>query len=205
MRKKSHLVLRMLEQRIGQELLLQVFNKQLSLASNAATTKISGGAWGHLLLSTNLFVKAIFTVTGKNMVVFVDEWVRTGGHAKFSLTSVFNRKRFVNKIELIVTNTNGVERFIVFIFRNTVELEIRQDCVSQKGIRKYVGPLLLTIQELDGTFKHTIQIENTVVKHDITCHSKSRRNKKRKIPLCTGEEVDMDLTAMEYVTKLTPN
>ncbi|XP_077291969.1 TATA-box binding protein associated factor 2 isoform X2 [Arctopsyche grandis] len=173
MRKKSHLVLRMLEQRIGQELLLQVFNKQLSLASNAATTKISGGAWGHLLLSTNLFVKAIFTVTGKNMVVFVDEWVRTGGHAKFSLSSVFNRKR------------------------NTVELEIRQDCVSQKGIRKYVGPLLLTIQELDGTFKHTIQIENTVVKHDITCHSKSRRNKKRKIPLCTGEEVDMDLTAMD--------
>lgn len=78
-----------------------------------------------------------------------------------------------------------------------MELEIRQDSVSQRGIRKYVGPLLLTIQELDGTFKHTIQIENTVVKHDITCHSKSRRNKKKKIPLCTGEEVDMDLSAME--------
>ncbi|KAH9636821.1 hypothetical protein HF086_017024 [Spodoptera exigua] len=175
MRKKSHLVLRMLEQRIGQELLLQVFNKQLSLATNAANTKIGSGLWGHLLLSTNLFVKAIFTVTGKDMAVFVDQWVRTGGHAKFQLTSVFNRKR------------------------NTVELEIRQDCVHERGIRKYVGPLLVQLQELDGTFKHMLQIENTVVKADITCHSKSRRNKKKKIPLCTGEEVDMDLSAMDTV------
>lgn len=81
--------------------------------------------------------------------------------------------------------------------RNTVELEIRQDCVHERGIRKYVGPLLVQLQELDGTFKHMLQIENTVVKADITCHSKSRRNKKKKIPLCTGEEVDMDLSAME--------
>lgn len=93
MRKKSHLVLRMLEQRIGQELLLQVFNKQLSLATKSANTKIGSGFWGNLLLSTNLFVRAIFTVTGKDMAVFVDQWVRTGGHAKFHLTSVFNRKR----------------------------------------------------------------------------------------------------------------
>lgn len=84
-----------------------------------------------------------------------------------------------------------------FLNRNTVELEIRQDAVHERGIRKYVGPLLVQLQELDGTFKHTLQIENTVVKADITCHSKSRRNKKKKIPLCTGEEVDMDLSAME--------
>lgn len=173
MRKKAHLLIRMLEHRIGQELLLQVFNKQLALATNAAGTKISSGLWHHLLISTNVFTKAIFTVTGKDMSVFMDQWVRTGGHAKFLLTSVFNRKR------------------------NTIELEIRQDCVNQKGVRKYVGPLLVQLQELDGTFKHTLQIENTVVKADITCHSKSRRNKKKKIPLCTGEEVDMDLSPME--------
>ncbi|XP_055702172.1 transcription initiation factor TFIID subunit 2 [Phlebotomus papatasi] len=172
MRRKAHLVIRMLEHRIGQELLLQVFNKQLALATNAATTKIGSGLWHHLLISTDVFTKAIFTVTGKDMSVFMDQWVRTGGHAKFSLTSVFNRKR------------------------NTIELEIRQDSVNQKGVRKYVGPLLVQLQELDGTFKHTLQIENTVVKADITCHSKSRRNKKKKIPLCTGEEVDMDLSPM---------
>uniref|UniRef100_A0AAG5D466 Transcription initiation factor TFIID subunit 2 n=1 Tax=Anopheles atroparvus TaxID=41427 RepID=A0AAG5D466_ANOAO len=172
MRKKAHLVIRMLEHRIGQELLLQVFNKQLALASNAAGTKISSGLWGHLLISTNVFTKAIFTVTGKDMAVFIDQWVRTGGHAKFTMTSVFNSKR------------------------NTIELEIRQDCVNQRGVRKYVGPLLIQLQELDGTFKHTLQIENIIVKSDITCHSKSRRNKKKKIPLCTGEEVDMDLSPM---------
>lgn len=81
--------------------------------------------------------------------------------------------------------------------RNTVELEIRQDTAHQRGIRKYVGPLVVNIQELDGTFKHTLQIEGTMARADITCHSKSRRNKKKKIPLCTGEEVDMDLSAME--------
>lgn len=171
--KKAHLVIRMLEHRIGQELLLQVFNKQLALATNAATTKISSGLWHQLLISTNVFTRAIFTVTGKDMAVFIDQWVRTGGHAKFSLTSFFNRKR------------------------NTIELEIRQDSVNQKGVRKYVGPLLVYLQELDGTFKHTLQIENTIVKADITCHSKSRRNKKKKIPLCTGEEVDMDLSVMD--------
>lgn len=76
-------------------------------------------------------------------------------------------------------------------------MEIRQDATNQTGIRKYVGPLLISLQELDGTFKHTLQIENIIVKADITCHSKSRRNKKKKIPLCTGEEVDMDLSAMD--------
>ncbi|XP_067013693.2 transcription initiation factor TFIID subunit 2 [Anabrus simplex] len=173
LRKKAHLVMRMLEHRIGQELLLQVFNKQLSLASNAAQQKIGSGLWSHMLISTNVFAKAIFTVTGKDMSVFIDQWVRTGGHAKFNLSFVFNRKR------------------------NTVELEIRQDATQQRGIRKYVGPLLVTIQELDGTFRHTLQVEGTVAKSDITCHSKSRRNKKKKIPLCTGEEVDMDLSAMD--------
>lgn len=93
MRKKAHLVIRMLEHRIGQELLLQVFNKQLSLASNASQQKIGSGLWSHLLISTNVFNKSIFTVTGKDMTTFIDQWVRTGGHAKFSLNFVFNRKR----------------------------------------------------------------------------------------------------------------
>lgn len=90
-----------------------------------------------------------------------------------------------------------IRKLIILPIRNTIEVEIRQDATTQTGIRKYVGPLLVQLQELDGTFKHTLQIENTVVKADITCHSKSRRNKKKKIPLCTGEEVDMDLSPME--------
>ncbi|XP_029828868.2 transcription initiation factor TFIID subunit 2 [Ixodes scapularis] len=170
---KAHLVIRMLEDRIGRELLLQVFNKLLSLASSAAQQKVTSNMWHNMLLSTNSFQKAIFIVTGKDIKTFLEQWVRQGGHAKFHGTFVFNRKR------------------------NTVELEIKQTDTHSLGIKKYVGPLTVTIQELDGTFKHNLQIEENATKHDITCHSKSRRNKKKKIPLCTGEEVDMDLTAMD--------
>nr|CAG4635921.1 EOG090X00M6 [Eubosmina coregoni] len=177
MRKKAHLILRMLELRIGQPLLIQVFNKQLSLAVQASQQKCQANQWGAMLISTATFAKAIFTVTGKDIGVFVDTWVRQGGHARFQLSFVFNRKR------------------------NTVELEIRQDAASgaqpARGVRRYVGPLVVALQELDGTFRHTLQIESSVAKNDLTCHSKSRRNKKKKIPLCTGEEVDMDLTAMD--------
>ncbi|XP_077546800.1 transcription initiation factor TFIID subunit 2-like [Haemaphysalis longicornis] len=173
LRAKSHLVIRMLEDRIGRELLLQVFNKLLSLASSAAQQKVTSNMWHNMLLSTNSFQKAIFIVTGKDIKTFLEQWVRQGGHAKFHGTFVFNRKR------------------------NTVELEIKQTDTQSLGIKKYVGPLTVTIQELDGTFKHNLQIEENATKHDITCHSKSRRNKKKKIPLCTGEEVDMDLTTMD--------
>ena len=69
--------------------------------------------------------------------------------------------------------------------------------VSKRGVRKYVGPLTVAVQELDGWFSYTFAIESLKSKHDITCHSKSRRNKKKKIPLCNNEEVDMDLSAMD--------
>jgi len=37
------------------------------------------------------------------------------------------------------------------------------------------GPLEVTIQELDGSFNHTFNIEENKTKFEITCHSKSRR------------------------------
>ncbi|CAG2104136.1 unnamed protein product [Medioppia subpectinata] len=171
--KKSYLVIRMLENYLGRELLLQVFNKLLSLAINAAPQKFSASVWFNFMISTNSFIWAISTVTGKNIDTFLKQWVYDGGHAKFHSSFVFNRKR------------------------NTVELEIKQMDIQSTGIKRYVGPLIVTVQELDGTFKHPVQIEDNITKHDLTCHSKSRRNKKKKIPLCTGEEVDMDLTSMD--------
>ena len=38
------------------------------------------------------------------------------------------------------------------------------------------------------------KVEKTDVVQELNCQSKSRRNKKKKIPLCTGEEVDIDLS-----------
>ena len=174
--KKATLVIRMMEERIGRELLLQVFNKLLTLATVASQQKVTpnnASAWSNMLLSTASYSRAIFVVTGKDIEAFLAQWVNRGGHAKLTGSFVFNRKR------------------------NTVELEIKQLDTSATGVRKYMGPLMVWIQELDGSFKHNLQIEENTTKHDITCHSKSRRNKKKKIPLCTGEEVDMDLRGMD--------
>ena len=122
--------------RLGQQQLLQVLNKLLALASNARQTKADPRAWSNMVWNTNTFTKSIFSVTGKDMTVFVDQWVRMGGHAKFVLKFVFNRKR------------------------NTVELEINQDAANnmEQGVRKYVGPVKIALQELDGQFPHTFQV-----------------------------------------------
>ncbi|UXI16704.1 Rap guanine nucleotide exchange factor 2 [Sarcoptes scabiei] len=170
---KSFLIMRMLENYLGRELLVQVFNKMLSLAQNAITQKYNSNTWHHLYASTGSFIWAISTVTGKNIDTFLKQWVFQGGHVKITGSFIFNRKR------------------------NTVELEIRQLHLNQMGVWRYLGPIMIWLQELDGTFKHTLQIEDYVSKHDLTCHSKSRRNKKKKIPLFTGEEIDMDLSAMD--------
>ncbi|GFR89331.1 transcription initiation factor TFIID subunit 2, partial [Elysia marginata] len=148
--KKARLIVRMLEMRIGTELLLQVLNKLLSLAYNASQAPFSFGSWTNMLLSTS----------------------SQGGCARFTGSFVFNRKR------------------------NVVELDIKQD-LTAPGALKFVGTLNVTIQELDGSFNHQFKIEENKTKFEITCHSKSRRNKKKKIPLMTGEEVDMDLSAMD--------
>ncbi|KAK6179586.1 hypothetical protein SNE40_011910 [Patella caerulea] len=169
---KAMLVMRILEFRIGTELLLQALNKLLSLAYNASQQKYVSNTWVNMLLSTSSFSKIISTVTGKDILPFLEQWVYQSGCARFYGNFVFNRKR------------------------NVVELEIKQDN-SVKGALKYVGPLTVTIQELDGSFNHTFKIEENKTKFEITCHSKSRRNKKKKIPLMTGEEVDMDLSAMD--------
>ena len=60
--------------------------------------------------------------------------------------------------------------------------------LSNQGHHKYVGPLQLTVQELDGSFTHTLQVEDHSTKHEIQCHSKARKSKKKKIPLITGKE-----------------
>ncbi len=70
-----------------------------------------------------------------------------------------------------------------------VELELKQEPGSNRGRMKYVGPVTVVVQELDGSFSHTVQIDDVVSKHDIGCHSKARRQRKRKIPLWTAEEV----------------
>lgn len=84
-----------------------MFNKQLSLAVQASQQKCQANQWGAMLISTATFAKAIFTVTGKDIGVFVDTWVRQGGHARFQLSFVFNRKRSVTSVYCF---------FVLFLF-----------------------------------------------------------------------------------------
>ena len=93
--------------RIGAEQLLQVLNKQLSLATTGSQVKDTPSAWANMIISTLSFTKSIFTVTGKDTGVFMDQWVRQGGHARFQMQFVYNRKR------------------------NTVEMQINQDAANQ--------------------------------------------------------------------------
>uniref|UniRef100_A0A673FT94 Transcription initiation factor TFIID subunit 2-like n=1 Tax=Sinocyclocheilus rhinocerous TaxID=307959 RepID=A0A673FT94_9TELE len=169
---KAHLVMRLIENRISMEFMLQVFNKLLSLASTASCQKYQSHMWSQMLVSTSGFLKSISNVSGKDIGPLIKQWVDQSGVVKILGSFAFNRKR------------------------NVLELEIRQDYTSS-GTQKYVGPIKVTVQELDGSFNHTLQIEENSLKHDIPCHSKSRRNKKKKVPLMNGEEVDMDLSAMD--------
>uniref|UniRef100_A0A1I7WSM3 Transcription initiation factor TFIID subunit 2 n=1 Tax=Heterorhabditis bacteriophora TaxID=37862 RepID=A0A1I7WSM3_HETBA len=62
---------------------------------------------------------------------------------------------------------------------------------------RYVGPLTVVVQELDGSFSHTVQIDGDTSRSDLQCHSKGRRQKRKRVPLYTGEEVEVDLTSMD--------
>jgi transcription initiation factor TFIID subunit 2 len=55
----------------------------------------------------------------------------------------------------------------------------------------------LLFQELDGYYTHTVQIDSDVSKHDIQCHSKGRKQKRKKVPISTGEELEIDLSSMD--------
>lgn len=68
---------------------------------------------------------------------------------------------------------------------------LQKFCIG-KYLVKWRGNSLVDVYVLQFPLEHLHS------KHDITCHSKSRRNKKKKIPLCNNEEVEMDLSAMEY-------
>ncbi|GAA28713.2 transcription initiation factor TFIID subunit 2 [Clonorchis sinensis] len=212
--KKSHLVIRMLELRFGQPVLLQVLNKLLVLARLSASSVLPNGSvasgnhrdesnahdeqpdytstapdcsnvppclsdenQANLLLSTSSFRRIILMVTGQDIQNFLDQWVFRTGHVRLFVKFHFNRKR------------------------NVVELELKQDLQS-RGTLSYTGPLTVMLQELDGAFMHTFKLEEGRMARDLPCHSKSRKHRKKRIPLANGDEVDMDLGRIDAESPL---
>ena len=157
MAKKGHLVLRMFENRLTSILLLQAVNKLLTIARQDGKNHLGKHLASKLekspqLITSSSFQKFIFSVTGKDIKDLLDLWVKRGGVAHINASFTFDRKR------------------------NSVEVEIRQD---HAGSVRYVGPMTVRIQELDGTFNHTVQVEEKTTKINLSCHSRARRNKKK--------------------------
>ena len=57
-----------------------------------------------MIINTMQFSQSIETVTGKDMGVFLDQWARQGGHARFHMQFVYNRKR--NTIEMQINQVD---------------------------------------------------------------------------------------------------
>ncbi|VUZ48449.1 unnamed protein product, partial [Hymenolepis diminuta] len=200
--KKAHLAIRILAQRFGPRLLLQVLNKIYALARQSTTSMedqtqqqqrpnvsptnpsnnteqisavppmLTDENRANLLLSSESFRRIISTVTGQDIGNYLDTWVYNSGHVRLNVKFNFNRKR------------------------NVVEIDLKEDRQSE-GHVSYLGPMTALLQELDGPFMHTFKLEEGRTTRDLQCHSKSRKHKKKKIPLSNGEEVEMDISRID--------
>lgn len=179
MEKKAHLLVRLIHEHIGRDVMQQIVNRLLVQALNCVAIENSNNskeivqydlaARAVFCLTVDSFNTNVASLTHKEIGSLLELWAYRPGVARLNFSFSFNRKK------------------------NSVEIEIKQDAVNQKGFRKYTGPITITVQELDGSFSHQILIEdNLISKFDVSCHSKGKKNKKKKIPLITGEEVDID-------------
>ncbi|XP_019854461.1 PREDICTED: transcription initiation factor TFIID subunit 2-like [Amphimedon queenslandica] len=176
LRSKGHLILRMLQQKIGHDLLVQVFNKILTLASSGGSASTDYSQWQSVYLSTAGFLKLVLTVSGKDLSHFMSQWVGHSGAPLFHVSFNYIRKK------------------------NLVELHMTQDTPrggGSGGGKKFVGPMTVSVQEYDGYFTHTIQVEESVSVYELPCHSKIRKAKKRKMPLCHGEEIEIEVSSLD--------
>uniref|UniRef100_A0A914KVE5 Transcription initiation factor TFIID subunit 2 n=1 Tax=Meloidogyne incognita TaxID=6306 RepID=A0A914KVE5_MELIC len=171
--KRGHLILRMLDKRLPKEQFIKVFQRILSIGMQNTQNLNKPAEWSQLLISTRSFMGIVTDVTGQEFPSFIEQWIDVGGHVEFHVSHAFNRKR------------------------NVIELELRQAVPTPIGCQRYAGPLTIIVQEIDGHFVHTVQVDAAVSKHDIQCHSKGRKLKKKKVILGTGEEVEMDLSQMD--------
>lgn len=167
---KAHLVVRMIQDRVGQELFLQAIGKLLSLG-NAACDSKDYGKWKNMLISTAGLIKALSSVSSKDITTFVEQWICSSGIPKFTASYNYIRKK------------------------NLVELSLRQEV--PRGANKFVGSMTIVVQEFDGSFSHSIVVDDFYTVHDLPCHSKLKKSRKRKMVVSTGEEVEIDVSGTE--------
>uniref|UniRef100_A0A915CSX7 Transcription initiation factor TFIID subunit 2 n=1 Tax=Ditylenchus dipsaci TaxID=166011 RepID=A0A915CSX7_9BILA len=171
--KKGHFLMHMLQKRLGKDQFVKILHRILSVAMQYSQHLMKPVDWFHMVISGDSFFRTVTNVTSREFPTFIEQWVHTGGHVHFQVSYTFNRKH------------------------SKLELELKQDLSRAVGLQNYVGPLTIVVQEVDGCFTHTVQVDATISKHDLQCHSKGRRMKKKRVPLTTGEEIEIDLSLMD--------
>ncbi|PIO54745.1 hypothetical protein TELCIR_23884, partial [Teladorsagia circumcincta] len=151
-----------------------VLHKILSVGQQMAERRDRPATWTHLVISTETFFRTVTNVTGQEIPTFMEQWIYNGGHASF-------RVRVSTLSVDLTTNRTIFSQQVQYVFnrkRNMIELEVKQKVEPGNGRLRYVGPLTVLVQELDGSFSHTVQIDGDVSRADLQCHSKGRRQKK---------------------------
>jgi transcription initiation factor TFIID subunit 2 len=73
--KKANLVIRLVDDLIGNEIMLQLISKLLSTAQDSSSQKYSPKIWNNLILSTEYFIKLLSSMTSKDIKPLLDQWV----------------------------------------------------------------------------------------------------------------------------------
>lgn len=103
-------------------------------------------------ISTHAFLKFIRKVTKKDVRYWAHQWIFQSGHPKIECAYSFNRKKYM------------------------IELRVTQDV----PYRYFVGPLLVRIQEHEGPFEHTLNLDSLDQTFEISYHSKGKRRKTKR-------------------------
>uniref|UniRef100_A0A7E4VJ80 Transcription initiation factor TFIID subunit 2 n=1 Tax=Panagrellus redivivus TaxID=6233 RepID=A0A7E4VJ80_PANRE len=164
--RKGILIVRMVHNRLGKEPFMKVLHRLINIATHNGGPDKARFNWYLMTVSAESFFASVTSVTGREMPTLIEQWIHGGGHAHFDVRYMFNKRR------------------------NVIELEVEQK--PKLGRLLYTGPLTISVQETDGAYTHTIQIDKELHHDDLPCHSKTRNKKKKKVMLSIGEEVEID-------------
>jgi transcription initiation factor TFIID subunit 2 len=108
--KKAHLVVRLIDDHIGRDIMQQLVNKMLTNATNVVNERdYEPNCRSGFFVSVDVFANILSTLASKDITGLLDMWVYKPGVARLNASFAFNRKK------------------------NSVEIEVKQDAVNQKG------------------------------------------------------------------------
>jgi hypothetical protein len=126
-------------------------------------------------ISTHAFLRFIRKMARKDIRYWADQWIFQTGFPKLKCVYSFNRKKF------------------------TIELRVTQEVSNHH----FVGPLFVRIQEPEGPFERTIDLDAPDQTFEIAYHSRGKRRKPKRTKN-RGED-QTDSPAFELLEDTTTN